>query len=508
MRGMFTFCLVDEKKNLQFLVRDRFGIKPLYYTKNTNRIAFASEIKAFYKMTDYKPLINDQALPEYYLYNKMLDYSTLLKDTYEVKPGTYIKIDNIKISEHYYYSLVDIHENGKISEDEALEELERLLTESIKLRLVSDVPIGVFLSGGIDSSVIAVIMSKLNDTPIKTISAGYKEEEANEFYWSDQVVKKIQSDHHKFLDNSNDFFNLLPWLTYIFDKPLQTGVAFYKAAKFAKETCTVMLCGQGSDEIFGGYSIYRNAYKQYKINSIIQSLTGKNIANTLHHYIPKIGKQKIFRKVGARVDLSDHQIAASYYGDLPQEDFIKILSGGSQNMYYELLDRFSLIWPDRPDMPFVKKMLMAGMNLGLQGIVQNTDRMTMAASVETRVPFLDHHLVEFVYSLPTSFKIRNGEGKHLLKRYLSKFFDDEFLYRPKKGFPVPYTRWFLDEKTEFKIPTQNAEILEKCFNLPYFESYTEIVKSGLVGKNSDAVSPMLRYYALHTWIKMLETYDN
>ena len=367
-------------------------------------------------------------------------------------------------------------------------------------------PVGVFLSGGLDSSLIAVKMSELLDKPIQTISAGYEEESANEFRWSDQVAALVRSNHRNFLDNSNDFFSLLPYLSYIYDAPLQTGVAFYKAAKFAKETCTVMLCGQGSDEIFGGYTSSLYAAMQVKLNHALRFIVSHRGTELLHSILPKLGKQKIFRKVCDRIHLSDDMVAAAYGASMPSDDFMNSLHDESGQIYEKLLIKYTIITKANDQFDFLHKMLLTEMHRGLQSIVQNTDRMTMAASIETRVPFLDRELVEFVFSLPTHLKIRNGVGKYLMKKYMKKYFTDDFIYRKKMGFPVPLFEWFVKSGEQLIMPllqTEEKEI-DGFFNKDYFIKYSNIVISGAMGKHSDSLSAMWRYFALRTWWRTVD----
>jgi len=500
INGMFAFCIVDFRKNVSFLVRDRFGIKPLYYTVNKNRIAFASEIKAFFSLPDYQPRLRIDAIQEFYLYNRMLDFSTLLEDTHEVRPGTYLEIHESKIKEKQYYNLKLISENRTISEEEAIDELDYLLTESIKYRLVSDVPLGVFLSGGLDSSIIALKAAKLLGKPINTITSGYPEKEANEFDSSDNVAVRIGANNRKFLDNSEDFFNLFPYLTYMYDGPLLAGVSFYKAARFSKETCTVMLCGQGSDETFAGYTSYIYGQWQYFLNRLIRKTLGHRITSQLAASAPRIGKRKLYRKVIARLYLNDFQTAAAYSGSIPGEDFLRIFNFGNHDRYNDVLNKYEALWPKRSDLDFLTKMLYAEMFVGLQTVLQMTDRMTMAVSVETRVPFLDHRLVEFIYSLPSKYKVRKGIGKYILKKYLLRYFDREFVYRPKKGFPVPLTQWFL--KGEFRFPKKVDRQLLDVFDKNYIEEYQAIVRSRSLGTDIDAIFPILRYISLQTWLSV------
>jgi asparagine synthase (glutamine-hydrolysing) len=501
MNGMFSFCLVDLKEGIEYLVRDRFGIKPLYFTVYNNKLAFASEIKAFLKLRDFKLRFKEELIPEYYLYTRFLDFSTFYDNIYEVKPGSYLEINNNNVQPKVYYDLTNITPISKINESEAIDEVDRLFTKSVERQLISDVPLGVFLSGGLDSSLIAIKMNEILGRPINTISVGYKEKEANEFYWSDQVVRMIKSNHYKYIDNEDTFFEYLPWLTYINDEPLQTGVAFYRAAKHAKQNAKVMLCGQGSDEIFGGYSCYRYGPLQYHINRRINRYVPSSLITLLHKLLPKLGKEKIFRKAGARINLDEIEVAASYASGMPEEDFIKGLKNANYATYRALLRKYELIYPQKDNLDFLNKMMIAEMQNGLQSIVHNTDRMTMAASIETRVPFLDNDLVEFVFSLPTHFKVKNKQGKYLLKKLLAKYFDDTFVYRPKKGFPVPLVQWLLSTNDKFMISDANKDIdaITKYFDIENLNKYKEFVKTRKIKATSDAINPIMRYMSLKIW---------
>jgi len=503
MNGMFAFGLWDKTKGRLYLVRDRLGIKPLYYYRQDERVAFASEMKAFFGLTAFRPALREEAVAEHLLFTRPPGNKTLLEGVFEVRPGSYVEIGGGEVREHSYYHLSDIPERRNVSEREALEQFDFLLGQSIRRRLVSDVPVGVFLSGGLDSSILSVKTAELVDEPISTISVAYPETSANEFRWSDEVAQKIRSHHHKAVVHADDFFDLFPWTTYMYDGPVTTGAAFYKAAQVAKQHCTVMLCGQGSDELFGGYSRYRYAGLQRALNRAVSRCLPRSGIDLLARWLPRMGERKVFRKVGARLGLSEERVAASYAGGIPQEDFCGLLGAGANGRYEELLAQYAQLFPSHLTTDFINKMLRAEMANGLQGILQQTDRMTMAASVETRVPFLDHELVEFAFSLPSSLKIRKGEGKYLLKKYLARHFSPTFVYRKKMGFPNPIFEWFEDpENPLHRLLNEPADTpMSRLFDKTYVARFSERVRSGRLGRTGDILSPLIALLSFEVWWK-------
>jgi asparagine synthase (glutamine-hydrolysing) len=507
MNGMFAFGLWDRRRQVGYLVRDRFGIKPLYYYHDGARLAFASEIKAFYRLPGFRPAVREDKLPELFLYSEALDNATLLQNVYRVRPGTYMEIKEGRLREVAYYDLGRVTPNPRITEAEALDEFDRLLGLSIRRQLVSDVPLGVFLSGGIDSSILAIKTAELVDEPITTISVAYPEKSANEFMWSDQVAARIRSRHLKYTVDAGNFFELYPWITYMYDGPATTGAAFFRAAQAARQHCTVMLCGQGSDEIFGGYSRYGHAGRQHRLNRLAAACLPGAWIRALSNTLPRWGHHKALRKVAARLDLDAVETAAAYAGSLAREDFCRVLNGVDPGSYRDLLGRYAAVFPERPDLDFVNRMLQAEMGSGLQRILQQTDRMTMAASVETRVPFLDHELVEFVFSLPTRLKVRGGDSKVLPKKYLLRYFPREFVYRPKMGFPTPVFDWFMDPGNPIHafLTRAGRSEMARRFNLDYVERFIDLARGGALGQSDDVLDPLLGYLSHAVWWDVVQS---
>ena len=503
INGMFAFCLWDKKRNKQYLVRDRFGIKPLYYYRGKGRVGFASETKAFYGLKDFRPRLREDRFAELYLFSRPHDQATRLEDVFAVRPGTYIEIDGEAFREHVYYDLSGVQERKNITEEEALEEFDQLLTQSVQRRLVSDVPVGIFLSGGLDSTILALKAAELVDGPITTISVAYPEASANEFFWSDQVADKIRSNHFKIQVDAKNFFELHPWLTYIYDAPIGTGAAFYEASRVAKEKCTVMICGQGSDELFSGYSKYIYARFQKELNQTLRYFMPSSILEELSRVLPRCGHHKMFRKVAARLALKDGEVAASYSGSIAREDYCSMLANMDHQGYLDMLGIYAARFPDELNTDFLNKMLHAEIHQGLQGILQQTDRMTMAASVETRVPFLDHEMVEFAFSLPSSLKLKGRDGKYLLKKYLLKHFPPEFIYRKKMGFPTPMYEWFMDSTNPIHLVLQDDDdgVISRQFDQRSIDEFVRRVRDGKLGHTSDVLGPLLAFISLKVWWK-------
>jgi len=498
--GMFSFAIVDLKKDVVFLVRDRFGIKPMYYYHKDAFLAFSSEIKGLKVLLKEKVSLRKEAFPEFFLFNRFLDYETFYTDIYELKPGHYLKISPGKIEENIYYHLPTKIKKRNISLKDALNEFDFLFTKAVKSQLISDVPLGVFLSGGVDSSLIAIKMSQLLDQPITTISSSYPDPTANELEYAKKVSKAIGSQHFSFLDSQEDFFSLLPFLTQINDSPIQTGISFYKAARFAKQYCTVMLCGQGADEIFGGYKYYRYANLQNSINSI---LLFSNILKN-KKYLPKLLNvlfpSRYVEKFYNRLSLNSIEIIASYVGSMSQKTFEDLMF----TKYFSELQKYSSIFPEE-NHDYLTKILLSEFSRGLQVIIQFTDRMTMAASVETRVPFLDHHLVEFVFSLPNHLKINFFEEKYLLKKYLSLYMKKSFVYRRKKGFPVPLHTFLNNNEADFFLKdSENNHLTENVNTINYSKMLSDLRSKQTVIR-PDMVVPFIKILSYNHFLNNMIT---
>jgi asparagine synthase (glutamine-hydrolysing) len=297
---------------------------------------------------------------------------------------------------------------------------------------------------------------------------------------------------------------MFPWITYIFDEPVSTGAAFFKAARVAKQSCTVMLCGQGSDEIFGGYSRYIHAHRQVRLNRMLSTILPSGVRDSLSEALPKLGNSKFFRKVCARLSLDPAEVAATYSGGMTKDDFSRFISGDSARLYRDQLREYSVSFPRRND--FLNNMLEMEMGNGLLEILQQTDRMTMAAAVETRVPFLDHELVEFAFSLPPRLKVCNGVGKYLMEKYLMRYFPAHFVMRPKMGFPTPIYQWFMNPANPIHglIEEGFSSEIANRFNQPYVREFIARAKQGSFGHTTDVLDPLMRFLSFTVWWKTVQ----
>ncbi len=503
MNGMFAFLLYDKKDGILYVVRDRFGVKPLYIYEGSDYFAFASEYKAFFSLPDFRLELNDKRFAEYFLFGWIQGEETLLNRIKKVNPGYYylFKQGRVDYAKTEYYNLHHVRENSNISLQEAIEGFDAIFSLSVKRRLLSDVPLGVFLSGGLDSSLILAKMKEVATGSVRSFSMGYEEEYANEFKWSDIASKKFSDEHYKMISEASELFGLYPRCTWYYDDPLHSGTGFYQVASASKPRATVMLCGQGSDEIFAGYTSGFYALRQLPINNLIGRLLGHSGRRTFSNLLSPLGKSKIFSKVGRRLRFNDDMLAASYAASIPEDHFVNFMNNTSQEDYEGLLGKWIPLYKQYEGRPFLTRYLMAEIYSELQIILQNTDKLTMGASIETRVPFLDYELVEFVFSLPNKYKINNGQGKYLLKEYAKRYFDDEFIYRQKKGFPIPLYDWYKGEDFKHFERVVKAPIpeIDKHLNLSFLNDYRDIVTAGAMGQAMDSVYPVWRIFCLKIW---------
>lgn len=291
---------------------------------------------------------------------------------------------------------------------------------------------------------------------------------------------------------------------------MTTGVALYKAAKFSKQHATVMLIGQGSDEIFCGYPNIIHADQQRKVNNFLSKIFSHGGCKLLSEILPMLGNHKVLRKVGSRLDLSGDQLSAAYVASIPKMDFTNIIMGDSISLYYCLLEKYILLLKKYSDRDFLNRILGAEMERGLQIILQNTDRMPMAASVEAREPFLDHELVEFVFSLPPTWKVKGRIGKYIWKKYAEKYFSKDFIYRQKMGFPVPLYSWFKEKKDNsmYESIFENSSFnnpIDNFFKKSYLQVYARKILRERFGFSDDIMLPIIRYYSMGLWFKTINT---
>lgn len=467
LRGMFAFAIWDKKAKRLMLARDRVGKKPLYYYQDNQMFLFASEIKAILKPYNIQHETNISMLDFYLSLGYVPGRETLFKNIYKLEPGQYLLLNkehNVRRTEYWD---IDAIQEEKICYSEACSRLWDILRESVRIRLMSEVPLGVFLSGGLDSSVIVALMSQAQSQSIKTFSVGYEDEpNISELKYARIIADRFKTEHHEFYLTPNDLFDSIETLLEYAEEPLveSAGIALYKLAKLAKPMATVLLSGEGADEILAGYQIYpkmQSMDRIYRIYSMLPKkiadklLTMYNGSEKADKYIDWVREPFVKRYRSLSFDLSSSIKETMYAPDLR-----KNATAAFENYFMSLHNKVL-------NKTMLRRMLYIDTKSWLaEDILLKADRMTMAASVELRAPFLDQKLIEFSSSLPDDYKLKNGRGKYILRDIMKDMLPDEILYRRKRGFPVPLTSWF---SGELKEKARNLLTNEKAMGRGYFK---------------------------------------
>lgn len=440
-RGMFAFALWDGRKRRLFAARDRLGKKPLYYVRWGDTFLFASEIKALLAHPAARREVDDESLDLYFGFRFVPGPRTMFRGIAKLQPGHTLVVEGSEVRTEQYWD-IDTITTREIALDNAQEEFVSLLKEAVRMRLMSEVPLGVFLSGGVDSSAVVALMSEIVPGPIKTFSVGYADDPAeNEFEYARMVASRYQTAHHEFRLTADDFLAFLPKLVWHLDEPIADAstIPLFYISQLAKEHVTVVLSGEGADELLGGYYIY----KKMLLLDTLRALPGARLLAGLsagaasvvgnrkaERYASLMRKPLEERYAGVASVLSDAERSALFGGRKPAS------RAAVTRPYYERVQHREPL----------NRMLYLDTKVWLpDDLLMKADKMTMATSVELRVPFLDHKLVEYAASLPVSYKIHGNETKYLLKRAMESRLPHEVLYRPKKGFPVPISRWFREK---------------------------------------------------------------
>jgi asparagine synthase (glutamine-hydrolysing) len=452
-RGMFAFAIWDREKRQLFCARDRLGIKPLYYYFDGQVFAFASEIKALLEHPAISAQFESTLLAEYLSFGYVSGEGTLFRGIRKLMPGHHLTLraDGMTpVIEAYWRIPTGKPASGK-SDAEWIRGCRELLEESVRLRLMADVPLGMFLSGGIDSSAIAALMQRMVSEPVKTFSVGYAEAEFSELGYAREVAARIGSDHREVKIGFGEFFDSLPELIWHEDEPISwpSSVSLYYVSKLASEHVKVVLTGEGSDELFAGYGRYRYQMMSERHNGLYghvpeplrrwvrnristSSLIGADVRRKLKHTV--LGRTGDFQSL----------YLENFYGAFSAADVRKLVaeSVDSAAAYRPFIELFESV----PQLPYLDRLLYADQQTYLEELLMKQDRMSMAASIESRVPFLDHKLVEFASQVPVSLKLRGSTGKYILKEAVADLLPADIIHRKKMGFPTPLKRWLLEPK--------------------------------------------------------------
>jgi len=452
LRGMFAFAIWNQRKKELFIARDRLGVKPLYYVHtNDGSLYFGSEIKTLLEARAIKPEINFEALPDYLANHATSGEETLFRGVKRLLPGhTLVWRDGqVETKRYWDVSFAKASDTSRRDQD-YIDEWADLFRTSVRLRLMADVPLGMFLSGGIDSSAIAAVMSTMVSEPIKTFSVAFKEREANELEYARLIAESYQTNHHEVVVSPEDFFTALPKLIWHEDEPLAhpSSVALYFVSQLASKHVKVVLTGEGSDELLAGYARYRKTIYNLALGARYHGAMPAGIRNAIRNRIDDLPVNSKVRQKLLRTFLSLQPDVESIYFDN-----FAVFSRSMQNELLTpetrartgALDPYagvcSLLEKTDAQSP-LDRLLYADIKTYLHELLMKQDQMSMAASVESRVPFLDHKLVEFTSGLPERMKLRGWTTKYVLRKAMKGVLPEAILSRPKMGFPVPIGKWF------------------------------------------------------------------
>jgi asparagine synthase (glutamine-hydrolysing) len=479
--GMFGFCIWDKNKNLLFLARDRIGIKPLHYTQIDNQFIFASEIKSILVHPDVKKEVDLLSLNKYLTFEYIPAPNTIFKGIKKLPPGHILTINRygeIKIEQ--YWDINFAHDEKINKREEAYqEELLFILKDSVKRRLISDVPLGVFLSGGIDSSTVTALMSELVPGQVKTFSIGFEDKSFDESSYARQVARYFATSHYEDILSPNKMIELVPVIAMILDEPLGDAsiIPTYLLSQFTRQYVTVALGGDGGDELFAGYPTYqahRLAYFYEKLpqglrQGIIEKVINKLPVSTANisldfqakkfiSGIPYLPEIRNYIWLGSFTPTEKKYLLSKEVYDILKftdafEDIKKYLAKADIEI---LLDRLLYL-----DMKFYLQ----------EDILAKVDRASMANSLEARVPLLDHRFVEFVAKLPPRLKLNGLTTKYIFKKAVKNLLPKGIANRKKKGFGIPIAKWFKRELKGFVLDVFNESKIKKegFFNYSYIK---------------------------------------
>lgn len=452
--GMFAFALWDKHTSTLHLVRDRLGIKPLYYGWSEKTFLFGSELKALAAWPNFKGKINHDALALFLRHNYVPAPYSIYDNIYKLPQGHFISIttENTIPQPKAYWSAQNVIETATAfngSWKEAMEQLESLLKNAIRLRMIADVPLGAFLSGGLDSSTVVALMQSMSSKPVRTFSIGFNENGYNEAEHAKEVARHLDTEHTEYYVTANEAMEVIPKLSTIYDEPFAASsqIPMYLVSQLAKQNVTVALSGDGGDELFAGYNRYMWANDIWNKTHRIPRYLRQKIAAVIN-FLPPHAWNRFFK------------LFAFQYA-LPTDKIYKlanILESKTENDVYRNLvchwnDVQSVVLGVQKDAlnnhliadqisNFTERMMFLDLMTYLPDeVLVKVDRATMATGLETRVPLLDHRVVEFAWQLPLSFKLKDGQGKYLLRQILYRYVPKQLVERPKMGFSVPIDTW-------------------------------------------------------------------
>jgi asparagine synthase (glutamine-hydrolysing) len=450
LRGMFAFAIWDRNRRSLFIARDRLGIKPLYYRHQDDTFLFGSEIKTILNYPHVRPEFNRGTLAEYLAFGYVAGEETMYAGINKLLPGHTLILEEDKraLQIEPYWDLNIQSDDGKRPYDHYVSEYRERLEDCVSSHLMSDVPLGVFLSGGLDSSAVAALTTKIRQEPIQTFSVGYGEQEFSELPYARTVAEHLRSRHHEIHVNWGDFFQTLPRLIWHEDEPVvwPSSVALYFVARLAREHVTVVLTGEGSDETLAGYTRYAWTLLNSRMDRVYRSMTPAGLRALLRSAIGRTPISAAYKRKLEHTFLGrDGASWPSFYFD----NFYCAFSASDQDELLTPDAKESAGDPYAGSMHYwngssgdlLHRLLYTDIKTYLVELLMKQDQMSMAASIESRVPFLDHALVEFTATIPAKYSTKGMAGKCILKSAVADLLPEAIMSRKKMGFPTPWEYW-------------------------------------------------------------------
>ena len=488
LQGMFAFCIYDSVKKIFFIARDRAGIKPLYYTEYGDKFVFCSEIKGIIENKDVRRKVNREALQSFLIFRANILEETMFSGIKKLLPGHWIVYDleknKIRIKKYWDVSFQKEFKSFK----DYSKILRNLLEDSVKSRLMSDVPFGAYLSGGIDSGTIVSLMGKFSDKPVETFSVGFADEKESELAGARILAENLETNHHELVIDKNSVKNL-PDIVYHADEPMSdpTSIPIYMLSKYAKKYCTVILTGEGADEIFEGYPQYKFMKIHEKFIRPMPKKTREFLLFSIKNS-PNLLKDKLFKYSSALGEKGIERFENFVMSDKEDEQYLNQIAIFNKKEQEELLN-------DKVEFKELsKKYFSPNKNLSsaeksqfldfkgpmVDDLLMKLDKNTMAFGIEGRVPFLDYRIIELANKMPENYKLKNILfDKFILRRVTKNLIPDETRKRKKRHFFVPIDKWFKDELLGLKDELLAENYIKKqgIFKNEYIDKINKNFKS-------------------------------
>lgn len=498
LNGMFAIAIWDKHERSLYLVRDRIGIKPLYYGRYADGWAFCSELKGIEKLDNFTRKINTAGLNSVLHWGYVREEQSIYEGITRCRPGTIVQIKNTCFQpiETEFWSALSIAEKASKNPfhgdySEAVDELERLIKRAVSRQLIADVPVGAFLSGGVDSSVVAAIMSQVHDEQVNTFTIGFEDQKYNEAHFAAETAKLLGTHHTERYTTADKALEIIPKIPSIFDEPFadSSQIPTYIVSQLAKEQVQVVLSGDGGDELFFGYPKYKKVRKLNQLLKLVPKGLFGILTNNASRYlstIPEVGpKSKIF----ALHQMTDRLSA-----------YEALICQWSPFRYINSIDKNSDIRNRLNQLEIYTLMSIRDIQTYLpDDILTKVDRASMAVSLEARVPLLDHDIIEFSATLPPEFKTDASTSKRVLKSVLDRYLPAEMINRPKKGFAVPLAQWLRHELRDWAEPLLDKKSLEEVFGdlAPYVSALWQEHVHG----HANRAPYLWNILSIQSWIK-------